>query len=189
MAAIFPIIMKIVSVVFLVIFILSVVLLIFTFRKPRKVSVFSLFLPILISLITFAVFSFFISYKPSIAVLVLMGGIGLCIGIVWSGATRIYVENGTVKSLNSIWYLVAWGAVFALTQMISIITQRPPSIVMALLVMSTGTIIGMNGRIAKKYLSVRSTVNASGEASSRCSHCGAAKTGSDVFCRKCGTKL
>lgn len=54
-----PIIMKIISVVFLVIFILSVVLLVFTFRKPRKVSVFSLFLPVVISLITFAVFSFF----------------------------------------------------------------------------------------------------------------------------------
>mgnify|MGYP000873193281 FL=1 len=184
-----PIIMKIISVVFLVIFILSVVLLIFTFRKPRKVSVFSLFLPVVISLITFAVFSFFINYKPSIALLVLMGGAGLCIGIAWSGATRIYAENGTVKSLNSIWYLVAWGAVFALTQVISIITQRPPSVVMALLIMSTGTIIGMNGRIAKKYLSVRATVNASGKASPRCSHCGAVQTGSDAFCRKCGRKL
>ncbi len=189
MTSIIPIIMKIVSIVFLIIFILSVVFLVFTFRKPKKVSMLSLILPIVISLITFTVFSLFVSYKPSILVLVLMGSAGLCIGILWSQSTRVYVERGTVMSRNSIWYLVAWGAVFALTQLISIVTQRPPSIIMALLIMSTASIIGMNGRIMQRYFSARSNPNTFGESLPTCSHCGATVGSESAFCNKCGNKL
>lgn len=189
MASIIPLIMKIVSVVFLVVFILSVAFLIFTFRKPKKVSIFSLTLAILISLITLTVFSLFINYRPSLLLLAGMGGAGLCIGVVWSQSTRVYVENGRVMSRNSIWYLVVWGGVFALTQLISIVTQRPPSIVMALLVMSTGSIIGMNGRIMGKFLSARSGLDAPASAICQCRHCGAGVGQEAVFCGRCGKKL
>lgn len=189
MAAVIPIIMKIVSIVFLIVFILSVVFLVFTFRKPKKVSMLSLILPIVISLITFAVFSFFVNYKPSMLVLVLMGSAGLCIGILWSQSTRVYIDSGTVMSRNSIWYLVVWGAVFALTQLIFIVTQRPPSIIMALLIMSTASIIGMNGRIMQRYFSVRSNPDTSGESLPTCSHCGASVGSGSAFCNKCGNKL
>jgi hypothetical protein len=189
MAVIIPIIMKTISIIFLIVFILSVVFLIFTFRKPKKVSIISLILPIFISLITFTVFSFFMNYKPSILLLVLMGSAGLFIGIIWSQSTLVYVESGTVMSRNSIWYLVVWGAVFALTQLISIVTKRPPSIIMALLIMSTASIIGMNGRIMRKYFSVRSNLGAPEASSQRCSHCGAMIGRESTFCNKCGNKL
>ncbi|MBN1363702.1 MAG: hypothetical protein JW976_02755 [Syntrophaceae bacterium] len=189
MAAVIPIIMKIISIVFLIVFILSVIFLIFTFRKPKKMSLVSLILPIVISLITFTVFSFFIYYKPSILVLVLMGSAGLFIGIIWSQSTRVYVESGTVMSRNSIWYLVVWGAVFALTQLISIVTKRPPSIIMALLIMSTASIIGMNGRIMQRYFSARSSIGLTEVSSQTCNHCGATVGRESAFCNKCGNKL
>ncbi|MBN1472169.1 MAG: zinc ribbon domain-containing protein [Syntrophaceae bacterium] len=189
MAAVIPIIMKIISIIFLIFFILSVVFLVFTFRKPKKVSMLSLILPIVISLITFAVFSFFVNYKPSIPVLVFMGSVGLCIGILWSQSTRVYIESGTVMSHNSIWYLVVWGTVFALTQLIFIVTQRPPSIIMALLIMSTASIIGMNGRIMQRYFSARSNPEMSGGSLPTCSRCGASVGSGSAFCNKCGNRL
>jgi len=189
MTSIFPLIMKIISIVFLMVFILSVAFLIFTFRKPKKVSIFSLILAVLISLITLTVFSLFINYRPSPLLLVVMGLAGLCIGVVWSQSTRVYVENGKVMSRNSIWYLVVWGGVFALTQLISIVTQRPPSIIMALLVMSTGSIIGMNGRIMGKFLSARSGLDTPASTTTQCRHCGAEVAREAVFCGRCGKKL
>lgn len=189
MAAVIPIIMKIVSIVFLIVFILSVVFLVFTFRKPKKVSILSLILPVVISVITFAVYSFFMHYKPSILVLVFMGSAGLFIGILWSQSTLVYAESGQVMSRNSVWYLVAWGSVFALTQLISIVTKRPPSIIMALLIMSTASIIGMNGRIMQRYFSVRSNLGTSGGSLPTCSHCGATVGSGSAFCNKCGNKL
>ncbi|MDI6741668.1 MAG: zinc ribbon domain-containing protein [Smithella sp.] len=189
MDSILPLIMKIISVVFLIIFILSVTFLIFTFRKPKKVSIFSLVIAMLISLITLTVFSLFINYRPSLLLLAAMGLAGLCIGVIWSQSTRVYVENGKVMSRNSIWYLVVWGGVFALTQLISIVTQRPPSIIMALLVMSTGSIIGMNGRIMGKFLSARSALDAPASTIHQCRHCGAGVGHEAVFCARCGKKL
>lgn len=189
MDSILPLIMKIISIVFLIVFVFSVVFLIFTFRKPKKVSIFSLILAVLISLITLTVFSLFINYRPSLLLVAVMGFAGLCIGVVWSQSTRVYVENGKVMSRNSIWYLVVWGGVFALTQLISIVTQRPPAIILALLVMSTGSIIGMNGRIMGKFLSARSGLDAPVSAKAPCRHCGAGVAQEAVFCGQCGKKL
>jgi hypothetical protein len=189
MAAIMPLIMKTISIIFLIVFVFSVVLLIFTFRKPKKVSIPSLILAMLISLISLTVFSFFVKYRPSILLLIAMGLAGLFIGIVWSKSTHVYVENGKVMSRNSIWYLVVWGGVFALTQLISIVTKRPPSIAMALLVMSTGSIIGMNGRIIGKYFSTSSSLDAPEAPSHNCSHCGSEVVSGSAFCSQCGKKF
>lgn len=190
MAAIMPVIMKAISIIFLIVFILSVVLLILTFRKPKKVSIPSLILAMFISLISLTVFSFFVKYRPSILILIVMGLAGLLIGIIWSQSTRVYVENGKVMSRNSIWYLAVWGGVFALTQLIAIVTKRPPSIAMALLVMSTGSIIGMNSRIISKSFSARSSLGSPPEASfQHCRHCGAKIQSESAFCNACGKKL
>jgi hypothetical protein len=184
-----PLIMKTISLLLLLVFALSVVLLVLTFRKPRKVSVFSLILAILVGLTTLTVFSFLIRYHPSVWLLIAMGSAGLLIGVLWSRATRIYVENGQVMSRNSVWYLVVWGGIFALTQLISIVTNRPPSAAMALLIMSTASIIGMNGSIIKRYLAARAGARAPETSSRSCSRCGVPAVSGDVFCSKCGHPL
>jgi hypothetical protein len=184
-----PLIMKTISAMLLLVFVLSVALLILSFRKPKKISVLSLILAILVSLITLTVFSFLIRYHPSIWLLVAMGCAGLLIGIVWSQTTRIYVENGKVMSRNSVWYLVVWGAIFALTQLISIVTNRPPPVIMALLIMSTASVIGMNGRIIRRYFVARAGIVSPATAFRNCRQCGAPVDGGNVFCNQCGAKL
>lgn len=184
-----PLIMKIISVIFLIVFVLSTALLVLTFRKPRKVSVFSLMLAMIISLVTLTVFSLLTHYRPSLLLMAAMVVAGLLIGVVWSQATRIYIENGKVMSHNSVWYLVVWGSIFALTQLIAIITNRIPPVIMALLVMSTASIIGMNGRIIGKYFAAKSRITVPEASSSQCPKCGALVSNGTRFCGKCGGKL
>jgi hypothetical protein len=184
-----PMIMKIISVIFLIVFVLSTALLVLTFRKPRKVSVFSLMLAMIISLVTLTIFSLLIHYRPSLLLIAAMAVAGLLIGVVWSQATRIYIENGKVMSHNSVWYLVVWGGIFALSQMIAITTNRLPSVIMALLVMSTASVIGMNGRIIGKYFAAKSSITVPEAPSGLCPRCGALIARENRFCGKCGEKL
>ena len=184
-----PLIMKIISVIFLIVFVLSTALLVLTFRKPRKVSVFSLMLAMIISLVTLTVFSLLIHYRPSLLLMAAMAVAGLLIGVVWSQATRIYIENGKVMSHNSVWYLVVWGGIFALSQMIAITTNRLPSVIMALLVMSTASIIGMNGRIIGRYFTAKSRITVPEASSGQCPKCGALVANGTRFCGQCGGKL
>ena len=183
-----PLIMKIISVIFLIVFVLSTALFLLTFRKPRKASVFS----------PYAGYdhqpghpdrSLLTHYRPSLLLMAAMVVAGLLIGVVWSQATRIYIENGKVMSHNSVWYLVVWGSIFALSQMIAITTNRLPSVIMALLVMSTASIIGMNGRIIGKYFAAKSRITVPEAASSQCPKCGALVSNGTRFCGKCGGKL
>ena len=188
MSGMMPLVMKAISVIFLIVFVVSVALLVLTFRKPKKVSILSLLLVILISIITLAVFSFLVNYQPSLLLLALTVLAGLFIGVVWSQATHVYVENGKVMSRNSIWYLLVWGGIFALTQLVSVMTNRPPSVIMALLIVSTGTVIGMNGMIMKRYFSIRARAQATLAAGTGCPKCGAPVGENDAFCTQCGAR-
>jgi hypothetical protein len=209
---ILAIFMKVVSVVMLIMFVASVALLIFTLRKPKIVSVLSLIIAVGVSLISLVVYSVLIRYEPPFWLWLLMLALGAGIGFFWARTTRIFTENGQVMSRNSIWYLAIWGAVFAVNQIITIVTNRPPDIAMALLLISTATVWGTNGNIFWRYYKIRSerqpqAIVAVGQPESQltlasksasdkeaspiaaCPKCGAAVTQKASFCMKCGGKL
>jgi hypothetical protein len=142
---------KFISVIMMIVFILSILMLVLTFRKPKKISLPSLAITLGISLLSMVVFSAIIGYSPSFGVWLLMALMGGAIGYFWAKTTNVYIESGQVKSQNSIWYIVVWGAVFALNQLITITTNRPPPIAMAMLVMSTFIVWGTNGNIIRRY--------------------------------------
>lgn len=142
---------KLISIVMMIVFILSILMLVLTFRKPKKISLPSLAITLGISLLSMVVFLAIIGYNPSFGVWLIMALIGGTIGYFWARTTNVYIESGQVKSQNSIWYIVVWGAVFALNHLITIITNRPPPIAMAMLVMSTFIIWGINGNIIQRY--------------------------------------
>jgi len=149
---------KLISIVMMIVFILSILMLVLTFRKPKKISLPSLAITLGISLLSMVVFSAIIGYSPSFGVWLLMALMGGTIGYFWAKTTNVYIESGQVKSQNSIWYIVVWGAVFALTQLITIVTNRPPPIAMAMLVMSTFIIWGTNGNIIRRYFRLQPTL-------------------------------
>jgi hypothetical protein len=202
----------------MILFIASVALLILTFRKPRKVSVLSLIITIAVSLITLVIFSSLIKYEPPPWLWLLMFAIGTAVGWFWARTTKVFVQGNQVMSRNSIWYLVVWGAIFALNQLIIIVTKRPPDIAMAMLIISSATIWGINGNVMRRYFQIKTSlkstealaeqpyiVNASPSQASiagmaekavslqhiagYCPQCGTAFKKDAAFCMKCGIKL
>lgn len=136
-------------------FVASLALLVFTFRKPKKVSMLSLVITIAISLLTLVIFSVLINYDPPLWMWLLMAAIGMAVGYFWARATKVFAQDNRIMSRNSIWYLVVWGAIFTCNQLITILTNRPPDIAMALLIISTATVWGTNASIMRRYFLVR----------------------------------
>ena len=211
METVLSIVIKFVSVIMLIFSILSSLLLILTFRRPRKVSVPSLFITAAIGLVTLVVLAAFAAYEPELWVWIVMGIIGAGIGILQARTTRVYLEEARVMSRNSVWYIIVWAALLALNQLIIIITNRPPDITMAMLIMGTAVIWGTSGDIIRRYFKMRpavSPVQAGGQSVSAtstvepeetqkthiaippaiCKKCGHKVAQGDFFCNSCGEK-
>jgi hypothetical protein len=154
MSAFLEVLIKLVSILMLLLFAASILLLILTYRKPKKISLKSIAITAAVSFLSLLVFSVLSGYRPSFFLWLLLAVIGVVIGSFWAKTTQVFSTGDQVMSRNSVWYLVAWGAIFALAQLITIITNRPPEIAMAMLVMSTGTVWGTNGSIVNRYLKI-----------------------------------
>lgn len=204
------ILLKTISIILIVVFIASVVLLILTFRKPRKVSILSLIITIAISLITLVIFSSLIKYKPPLWLWLLMFCTGIVIGWFWARTTKVFVKDDQVMSRNSIWYLIVWGTIFAINQLIIIVTKRPPDIAMAMLIVSSATVWGINGNVMMRYFQIKTGIQSANSSdrtastpptkmagssvlqqniSGYCAQCGIGFIKDDVFCKNCGKKL
>ena len=205
------IVFKIVGVVMLILTVLSAILLVLTFSKPRKVSIPSLLIMIAIGLVTFIVFASLTNYQPQPWIWYVMGITGIGAGIVQARTTRIYIEHNQVMSRNSVWYLVVWSSLLAINQLIIIVTNRPPDIAMALLIMGTTVIWGTNGDIIRRYFksvnSMKPAATTVGTASIDksnnvpvapvntddtklfCPACGKTAGGGDQFCTGCGGRV
>ena len=142
----------------LVIFGLSIILLVLTFRKPKKVSLVSIMVTIFISLITLVIFSSLAHYEPAAWIWVVMIIIGAVLGFFWAKTTKLFPKDNRVMSQNSVVYLIVWGGIFALNQLITIVTNKPPDITMALLIVSTATVWGTNASVIQRYFKIKSSI-------------------------------
>lgn len=186
---------KAASVLFVALFLVATALLVLTFRRPRPLSAPALLLATLVGTLTPALFALLIRYRPSSGVIAAMAALGLAVGVLWSRATRLSLAGGRVIAQNSGWYLAVWGGIFALTQLVSIVTNRPPRVVMALLVLSAATVVGTNGSLLVRARAVRAGRQAPEAAPVPpprpvgcrfCRSCGAPVDPADAFCVACG---
>jgi uncharacterized protein with PQ loop repeat len=198
MDAVISIVLKFVSVIMLIFSILSSLLLILTFRKPRKVSLPSLFITAAIGLVTFVVLAAFAKYEPEPWVWIVTGLAGIGVGILQARTTRLYLEESRVMSRNSVWYIVVWAVLLALNQLITIITNHPPDIAMALLIMGTAVIWGTSGDIIRRYFKMRPAVAVQQPRQTPIAETSPVELGETLntrpvmppgFCKKCGHKL
>jgi hypothetical protein len=67
----------------------------------------------------------------------------------------VFAQGNQVMSQNSVLYLGVWGGIFALNQLITIVTNRPTDIAMALLIVSTATVWGTNADILRRYAKIK----------------------------------
>jgi pSer/pThr/pTyr-binding forkhead associated (FHA) protein len=145
---------KLFSLLMVAFFMLSIIVLVITFRKPKKVSLLSIAITMGVSLISLVIFSAVIGYRIPGLLWLMLALIGAVVGYIWARTTRVYLENRQVMSRNSVWYIVVWGTVFAFNQILIIVTNRPPEIAMAMLVISTFIVWGTNGSIVQRYYQI-----------------------------------
>lgn len=138
---------KIVSICSLLLCALSIITMILTFRKEKRVSVLTLTFSILVSMITLLLYSSLLAVPVSQTIFSLLIGCGLLAGGAWSMTTKLSMNNGQVKKRGNIYYLLIWGGIFILNQLITIFTGRPPKVAILLLILSTGLVVGSNGLI------------------------------------------
>lgn len=194
MEVLLRLLLKTLSVITLIVFIVSVATLIVTLRKPRRVSIPSTVITVIISLMTLVAFSFLTRYRPPAWIWLLLVAAGIAIGAMWARTTRVFARGNQVMSQNSTLYLAVWGGIFAINQLVTIVTNRPPHVAMALLIVGTAIVWGTNGSIVHRYMRVKADGRSGrgaveSAAGATCPRCGAASRQGAAFCGKCGVKL
>ncbi|MCF7956232.1 MAG: hypothetical protein K9M75_10545 [Phycisphaerae bacterium] len=116
-----------------------------TFKKSRKVSFIGLLLAVIMNVLSFGFYYGLIRANVAQDNMMAAIAIGLVIGTLWSFTNRFLYVDGKVKSKGNVWYLLIWVVVFGFTQVVPVVTGRPPQISMTVLAASTGLIISNNG--------------------------------------------
>ncbi len=122
----------------------TVTIMVITFRKAKTVSAVSLTISMLVSAFCLMIYSRLINADVSNLSSIMALCSGLVIGVGWSLTSRLLLTPKGVKRRGGIGYLIVWGGIFAMNQITSLVTGRPPRLAMVLLFMSSGLMIGHN---------------------------------------------
>jgi hypothetical protein len=127
---------------------LSALVVIRNFKKPKKASIIGLSVMIISALISFMVFTAGQNFRPMHMDSVPVGFVcGLALGFFWSFTNGFVYENKKVKTKGNAWYIMIWALVFCLTQLIPLITGRPPDIMAPVMAGSMGMMVTNNGML------------------------------------------
>jgi hypothetical protein len=128
-------------------------LMMLTFRKPRRVTVVSPFISMLISAITLPVFMLLSGARLNIALAIPIMALGLLVGFIRGQTKRLYHQNGQVMGQHSLFFLAGWGASLALGILLSSFgSALLASIGLLPLFLNTGTQVGINANIFLRRL-------------------------------------
>lgn len=156
MAVNFNLFLRLMAIGGTVLFLLSIAMMFLTFRKAKKISPAPLVISMILSLVTLWIYSLFLGIHFS-GTVKFMGLIaGILIGIGWALTTPVRSNKGVIEREGNAWYLVVWGLVFALNQLVMLATGRPPPIAMVLLLLGTGIVLGNSGSLIAMFYRARS---------------------------------
>ena len=120
--------------------------------RARRISRRSLFLQLGFSPVFLIGYSLLlgisIAFKWAVPLVIL----GLGVGGFWGLSTRLTLRGQQVVGTRSTWYIVLWGASFALTQILALFaTEGAAAGGLATMVFSTGITLGMNGGLLLRH--------------------------------------
>ena len=162
--------MNILTVIFKIIGLLSIPLVLFSvymmvrsIGRARRVTRKSLFLQLGMSPVFLIVYSLLlgvsIAFKWAIPLVVL----GLGVGGFWGLSTALTLRGSQVMGTRSTWYIILWGASFALTQTLALFaTEGAAAGGLATMVFSMGTAVGMNAGLLLRHHLLLSSGSAGG---------------------------
>lgn len=151
-----PLLFKLVSIGSMALLILSIATMLLTFRKKRRITPLPLVIAMLTSLASLGIYSWLLGVRFSPGLVVASLACGTLLGTGWALTTPLRATKGVVEREGNLWYLAAWGIIFALNQAALLLTGRPPRIAMLLLLLGTGTVLGNSLILIAMFYRVRS---------------------------------
>lgn len=131
-------------------FVVGVLVTLLTFRKAKRVSVASLAISMVVPVVTFFLYTFFLGVHLSGGLLVIGFLAGALLGGLWAATNKVYVEQGAARSQASPWYLLVWGGMVVLNQLVALTTNRAPVAMIALMLIGTGLAFANGGVLILK---------------------------------------
>jgi hypothetical protein len=125
--------------------VLSVAVMLLTWRRTRRVTAWSQTVPVLVGVVTVAIFAATVPTRSGPIVLLASGAFGTLAGGVWALTDRLSMKDGRVLSTGTPWHLVMWAGVLAVNQAVALVGGRGPAVTMVLLFLSMGVIVGRSG--------------------------------------------
>lgn len=138
--------------------VLSALVMVVTFRKAKSVSPWSLSISIAVSLILALFYTMLSKGNASPGILILSLFCGALVGTGWGLTNSLFVDSGAIKSRGNAWYLLVWALLFATTQLLTLITGRPPTVGLILLFSGTGLVLGQSGLTLTRYFRLKSQI-------------------------------
>lgn len=134
---------------------LSAAVMVVTFRKAKAVSPRSLLISISMSILSAVIVVIVSKAIPSAGLTMLGMTVGGTVGGGWALTTRVFAEDGKVRSRGSGWYLAVWVMSLMLTQGIPMLTGRTPAAALVVLFLGTGIVLGNSSVMLARWWLVR----------------------------------
>lgn len=125
--------------------VLSVAVMLLTWRRARRVTAWSQIVPVLVSVVTVAIFVATVPSRTEPVVLLASAAFGVLAGGVWALTDRLSTEGGRVLGTGTPWHLVVWAGVLVVNQAVALVGGRGPAVTMTLLFLSLGLVVGRSG--------------------------------------------
>lgn len=140
----------------MVLMVLSVAVMVLTCRRAKRVNAMSQVVPVVVSLVTVAIYAAVLRMPVGVVGAVGCAILGILVGAGWGLAGRFVESRGQVRMTGTPWHLVVWGCVFVLNQCVAMIGGRGPAAMLLLLFLSVGLVFGRSGVTLARYARFRS---------------------------------
>ena len=135
--------LRLVAIAATFVFLAATGLMLLTFRRARRVTTASLLVPVLVSAAILVLYCVFLRASPSAGWLATALVAGAALGAIWARSHTLFrARDGGVRSQASLWYLAVWAAVLALNQLVVLAAGHASTVLVGLLVFSTGIAAG-----------------------------------------------
>jgi hypothetical protein len=129
------------------------VFMLFTFRKERRITTFSPFLSMVLSVATLPIFMLLSGARLNLLLAFPIVAFGLLVGFLRGRATLLYYKEGQVMGRHSLFFLLGWGGSLALGTLLNLSgSALLASIGLLPLFLNTGTQVGINANIFLRRL-------------------------------------
>lgn len=150
-----PVLLTLIAIGSLVLLGLSVLVMLITFKRAKKISPLSLIISMLVSLTALVIYSGLLGARLPAGYWLAALAAGAATGAGWSLMSRLVRREGLIKSQGNVWHLTVWAAVFAFNQLVVLLTGRPAGVAMAMLLISTGLVLGSSCTVLVRFYHLR----------------------------------